>query len=407
MTSIPERLAEVLPVVRAHADQCDGEARFPRESIDALRSSGLMGMLVPRQYGGLGADLRTFSDAAQELAGACLSTAMIWAMHGQQADAVVRHAGPRLAHDLLPRIARGKTYLASVTTEPGKGGHLLSAASSVTSEDGLLHFDRTGPVVTGAEHADGFLITLRAAPDAHSSQVSLVYAERSQVAIELTGDWNPLGMRGTDSVGVRLKGSVGQDQLVGRQGEFRAIAVDSMIPVGHIAWASCWLGAARAGYQRFVRLLTSRDRPRGVDLQSPLTAERLARIRTDLELVSGYLHGVIAEVDDLRATGSGGEEPVLHIHLNTLKLAASEMAFAASDRMMQLAGLTLGYQRDSPLRLERLFRDLRSAALNYANDRLLTANGNLCLLDRRVRLLSTPPGSYRGKSATEGDSASV
>jgi hypothetical protein len=94
----------------------------------------------------------------------------------------------------------------------------------------------------------------------------------------------------------------------------------------------------------------------GGDLQSPLTTERLARIRTDLELVSGYLHGVIAEVDDLRATGRGGEEPALHIHLNTLKLATSELAFAASDRMVQLAGLTLGYQRDSLLRLERLWR---------------------------------------------------
>ncbi|MFF5980677.1 acyl-CoA dehydrogenase family protein [Streptomyces olindensis] len=390
MTSVPEQVAEVLPVVRAHADRCDEEAGFPRESLDALRASRLMGMLVPRRYGGLGADLRTFSDTAQELAGACLSTAMIWAMHGQQADAAARHAGPHLAHELLPRIARGEIYLASVTTEPGKGGHLLSADAALTSEDELLHFDRTGPVVTGGEHADGFLITLRAAPDAHSSQVSLVYAERSQVAVEVIGDWNPLGMRGTDSVGIRLKGSVEQSQLIGQQGEFRAVAVDSMIPVGHIAWASCWLGAARAGYQRFIRLLTSRDRPRGIDLQSPLTAERLARIRTDLELVSGYLHAVIAEVDDLRATGRGGEEPALHIHLNTLKLAASELAFAASDRMVQLAGLTLGYQRDSPLRLERLFRDLRSAALNYANDRLLTANGNLCLLDRRVRLISAP-----------------
>ncbi|WP_200305160.1 acyl-CoA dehydrogenase family protein [Streptomyces adelaidensis] len=392
MSSVPERLAEVLPVVRDHADRCDAEARFPSESVDALRAAGLMGLLVPKEHGGLGADLRTFAETAQTLAGACLSTAMIWAMHGQQVDAVVRHAGPRLAGELLPRIARGEVYLASVTTEPGKGGHLLSADAALTAERQLLHFDRTGPVVTGAEHADGFLITLRAAPDAPSNQVSLVYAEREQTVVELVGDWNPLGMRATQSTGIRLKGTVPADRLVGGAGEFRTVAIDSMVPVGHIAWASCWLGAARSGYQRLVRLLTSRERPRGIDLTSPLTTERLARIRTDLELVSGYLHGVIAEIDQTRATGADAADPAVQIHLNTLKIAASELAFGATDRMVQLAGLTLGYQRDSPLRLERLFRDLRSAALNYANDRLLTSNGSLCLLDRGVRLLSAPLG---------------
>jgi acyl-CoA dehydrogenase len=56
------------------------------------------------------------------------------------------------------------------------------------------------------------------------------------------------------------------------------------------------------------------------------------------------------------------------------------------DRMMQLAGLSGGYSGQSPIPLERVFRDLRSAALNYSNDRLWLANGTLVLLDRGVSL---------------------
>jgi len=54
--------------------------------------------------------------------------------------------------------------------------------------------------------------------------------------------------------------------------------------------------------------------------------------------------------------------------------------------MIALVGMFGGYSRDSPLHLERHFRDLRSAALNYSNSRLLVTNGNLALMDRSVEL---------------------
>ncbi|NEE17806.1 acyl-CoA/acyl-ACP dehydrogenase, partial [Streptomyces sp. SID7499] len=72
------------------------EAAFPRESVEALREAGLFGLLVPTEHGGMGGDLGDLVDVAVLLAGGCLSTAMIWAMHCQQVDAVARHAGERL-----------------------------------------------------------------------------------------------------------------------------------------------------------------------------------------------------------------------------------------------------------------------------------------------------------------------
>jgi acyl-CoA dehydrogenase len=59
------------------------------------------------------------------------------------------------------------------------------------------------------------------------------------------------------------------------------------------------------------------------------------------------------------------------------------------DGLLEVAGLFTGYKRDSAIPLERIFRDLRSASLNFANDRLLTMNGALTLLDRDVTL-ATP-----------------
>jgi acyl-CoA dehydrogenase len=111
---------------------------------------------------------------------------------------------------------------------------------------------------------------------------------------------------------------------------------------------------------------------------------QLARIRLDLDLVGSLLQRVIADVE---LPGADIEAADCQLRLNGLKVAASELCFSAVDRMIQLSGLRNGYLRDSPQHLERTFRDLRSASLNYANERLLSANGALTLLDRHARLI--------------------
>ncbi|MFI5482056.1 acyl-CoA dehydrogenase family protein [Streptomyces rubiginosohelvolus] len=383
---LQDAVDRVLPVLVEEARSVDAEARFPEAGLKALRDSGLLGLLVPRDHGGLGGHVGDLVAVAQELASGCLSTAMIWAMHCQQSDALVRFASPGLGADLLPRIARGQLYLGSVTTEPGKGGHLLTGGAPLQRASDTLLLEREAPVVTGGGHADGFLITMRAAPDAAESEVTLVYADRDQLDLVPRKAWDTLGMRGTQSGGLFLSGALPITQIVGDVGDFRRIATESMAPVGHLAWSACWLGTARAALTGLVTQVRSPNRPRGIDPRSDLSLERLARIRMDLELAGGYLHRVQEEVLARRSEGASLEGPALQIHLNTLKVAVSELTHRSVDRMVQLAGLGLGYSRDAPLHLERDLRDLRSAALNYANDRLLTSIGALTLMDRGVNL---------------------
>ncbi|MGB3441076.1 MAG: acyl-CoA dehydrogenase family protein [Actinophytocola sp.] len=383
---ITSAVQRVLPVLREHAEEVDAEAVFPEAALGALAEAGLLGLLVPEELGGLGGDLDDMVAVAQDLARCCMSSALIWAMHCQQTDSLVRFATPWLRDNVLPRIARGEVYLASVTTEPGKGGNLLTGVAPLLADDAGLRLDRDAPVVTGGSHAHGFLITMRASAVATPNQISLVYADRDQLELAIAGDWNTLGMRGTESVGLKIAGTVPAHQIVGDPGGFRTIAVESMAPVGHLGWAACWLGTARGALAELVGWLRSDKRSRSIDVRSELVSERLARIRMDLELVSAYLHRVTGEIGTIREQGGELSATEVQIHLNTLKVTAAELTFRAVDRMVQLAGLTMGYRRDSPLPLERHFRDLRSASLNYSNDRLLVSSGALTLMDRGVRL---------------------
>jgi acyl-CoA dehydrogenase len=378
---------ELQSVLRDRAAGVDHDAAFPVASVADLRASGLMGLLVPGKYGGLGGDLEDLTAVAQTLAAGCLSTAMIWAMHTQQVDSLVGFAAPDLAARVLPAIASGDVLLASVTTEPATGAQLTAAATPLTGAGESLRFERVAPVVTGGQYADAFLITMRDSEDEPQNRVTLIYAERAQVRCTDTTEWDAMGMRGTYSVGMRMAGQVPESQVVGGRGTYRTVAVESMIPLAHLAWAACWLGAARSAYADVVALIRSRKRPGSLDIGSDLVAERLARTRIDLELVSAYLGKVTEEVARYRTIGRSLDTPDLQIHLNTLKVVAAESTFRAVDRLVRLAGLATGYLRSSDIPLERHFRDLRSASLNFADDRLLKAIGALAVMDRSVRLI--------------------
>ncbi|MEK8174671.1 hypothetical protein NKH77_53435 [Streptomyces sp. M19] len=229
-------------------------------------------------------------------------------MHCQQTDLVVRHATPELRARLLPRIAAGEVYLASVTTESGKGGHLLSAHDALQVADGLA-LDREAPVVTG---------DARGRFPRHHARRTRRGATRGDARLRRRrGPEGRTDRRLADhgharhaQRGVRLTGRVAPDCVVGERGRFRQVAADSMVPVGHLAWSACWLGAARAAFGQLVRWITAHgQKSGGPDAASPLVQERVARIRLDLELVSAYLGKVTEEVSQIRPAAADWTSP--------------------------------------------------------------------------------------------------
>ncbi|WP_406348932.1 acyl-CoA/acyl-ACP dehydrogenase [Streptomyces sp. NBC_00144] len=373
-------LAEVTAVTGEHAARTDRDAEFPVEALDALRSTGLLGLMVPAAHGGLGGTVADLVAAAQTLGRSDMSVGMIFAMHCQQAEAIVRYGDRALRDELLPDIAKGGNYLASVTTEAGKGGHLLSAQAQLTGGDGQLVIDRFAPVVTGGGYADGFLITMRSPGAVTDSDVSLVYAHRSQLGISGSGEWQPMGMRASHSGALKLSGSVPARQVVGEHGGFHEIAAQVFGPLAHLGWSAVWLGTAAGALSRVLRLLRSPAGRERFDLTSELLLSRISRSRQRLEAVHALLTRALGVVE------SGGDlsAPARQLLLNSLKITAADECHAAVDGLVTALGLRHGYLKDSPTHLERALRDLRSAALNYSNDRLHLADGRLALRDQGV-----------------------
>ncbi len=373
-------VAAVRSRIREHAADCDRQNRFPEEAVAALRASGLLGLLAPKEAGGMNGSWHDMAAVTQLLARDDLSVALIFAMHCQQTGTISQHASGTWRDELLSRIANGKCLLASVTTDPQTGSDPLRPASMLARTDGLLRLDRPAPVVTAGLHADGFLITMRDSAVEAQDPTSLVYADRSQLKVEHCGPWEAMGMRATQSIPLRLTGDVPDHQVIGDPGRFREVAMQTFIPLAHIGWAAAWLGAAAGALSRTVTHMREEGRAHKRP-PTDVVLLRLADARSHVDTVHSALQHVL-QLFDTRPAAT----PSVQLALNNLKTLAAELNLSAVDNLIELIGMRHGYLASSPLGLERIHRDLRSATLTVSNDKVKLACGRLTLLDTEVTL---------------------
>src|SRR5215831_17678359 len=109
-------------VLAAQADRVDQERRFPRNNIEALGKSGMLGLIVPREHGGAGGGIPEMSRALEQMAMACPSTAMVMLMHYAAAATVIGRGSNRMKQSVLPAMARGEHLSTLAFSEAGSGG---------------------------------------------------------------------------------------------------------------------------------------------------------------------------------------------------------------------------------------------------------------------------------------------
>ncbi len=360
------------------ADAVDREARFPREAIDALREERMLGALVPRELGGLGATIGEIASACEALGRSCASTAMIYAMHQIEVACLVRHglASP-FFRDYLSDLARHEWLIASATSEIGVGGDLRKSVCAVERDGGQIRITKRAPVISYGEEADDILLTARRVPDAAPADQLLVLVRKDGTTLTRTGNWDTLGMRGTRSFGFTIQAIGEAAQIV--PGSFADIASQTMLPVSHVLWTSLWLGLASDAVGRaraFVRT-EARRTPGTVPPGGARLAETVAELSTMSASVQAGLADFERHQNDPEALGGLG----FAIRMNNLKVSASRLAPEIVARALGVCGIN-GYRNDSPYAVGRHLRDAYGAALMINNDRVLGANAAMLLVHK-------------------------
>ncbi|MDQ3281345.1 MAG: acyl-CoA/acyl-ACP dehydrogenase [Acidobacteriota bacterium] len=360
----------------------DAEARFPRESIDALRELQLLSAYVPESFGGLGLNIVEIARICEILGHYCGSTAMIFAMHQIQVACIVHHASesPYFQRYLRDVVVQQR-LIASATTELGVGGDLRSSICAVEVEGERFRLTKKAPVISYGAQADDILVTSRRAPDAASSDQVQVLVQKDAVQLEPISPWDTLGFRGTCSLGFTLTAEGSAEQILPLP--FDAILSETMHPVSHIVWSSLWLGIAADAVNR-ARAYVRAEARKNPHLP-PASSLRLAEVDIVLNGMRNNVNAVTADYHRLRESGDRDalKSFVFATRVNNLKLSSSQLIVDIVGKAMLICGIS-GYRNDSKFTLGRHLRDAYGAALMVNNDRILGHNATMLLALREV-----------------------
>jgi len=372
------------------AERYDREASFPFENYADLREAGLLGLCVPKRYGGLGADFATYCRVAAEMGRWCGATALTFNMHACSA----LWTGP-LADDLdmtdaqraeLERLRAGHyrriVEQGAIYAQPFSEGSAAAAGKApfgtlAAKADGgwIINGKKIFASLSGAADYYGILCT-EDRGDRSMRDTLYMAVPKEAAGLTITGDWDPLGMRGTVSRTLILKDVFVPDdaQLLPRGLYFKAA---SAWPHMFMTLSPTYMGIAQAAYDFTVQYL------RGETPGQPPVNRRMYPTK---QIAVAEMYVKLAQTRALfeRAIDAAKVNPSKRERLDAY--AAQYTIMENANDLCRLAIRTCGGQSMlKSLPLERLYRDSRCGSL------MLPWTAELCL-DRLGRETLYEPG---------------
>ena len=364
------------------AGAVDREARFPGETVDALGSSGLLGALIPIEWGGRGATLPEASQAVSAVSRHCASSGLIFAMHLIQVAYLDRHASEAAKRLLFPSLLAGDLLLGSANSEVGLEGARRTSICALEAVDGGYRLEKQASTVSYGEYASAILATARRSPESPPNEQVLVVCAPPDLEVTATGTWDTMGLRGTCSGAALIRSYIPSDFLVG---DFAEILVRTSLPVGNVLLGSTWMGiaeAAAASAHVSVQADVRRRRAASPHGEMPLSPLRLAELSVVLQQLRDVIQSGATEYERVKDTPEV-ETWQFAARMDNLKVASSTLAQSVVLQALAICGLQ-GYRNDSERSLTRNTRDVLAAPLMVNNDRSLQGNAESLLVRKEL-----------------------
>ena len=357
-------------VLAPRAAKHDRDATFPIENFRDMHGAGLLSLCVPKADGGAGADFRTYCLAAAELGRFCGATALSWNMHvcstlwtGPLADDIEMSAEERTGHIRRRKMHYGRIVNdGAVYAQPfSEGGAAAAGAVAFGTEakpvDGgyLVSGKKIFASLSGSADYYGALCTERAEGEAASRRNTLYLAVKADApGVSVTGDWDPLGMRGTVSRTLILKDVFvpADEMLMPRGVYFRAATT---WPHMFMTLCPTYMGLAQAAYDFAVQYLRGElpDMPPVKRRMYPTKQVAVAEMLIMLEQTKALFFQAVSE-----ARANPSKAQVLRAYATQYTVMENAQAMAA--KAIRTCG---GQAMLKSLALERIYRDSRCGSL--------------------------------------------
>jgi butyryl-CoA dehydrogenase len=334
--------------VKPIAAETDETEKFPMENVKKMARYGILGMIVPKEYGGAGADEIAYAITVEELSRYCATTGVIASAHNSLACwPILKFGTEEQKQKYLKPLANGSKLGAFALTEPNAGTDAGGQQTFAVLDGDEWVINGSKVFITNGKYADTYVIFAMTDPSQGTRGISAFIIEKGTPGFSIGKIENKMGIRGSATAelifeDVRLP----KENLLGKQGKGFKIAMQTL-DGGRIGIAAQALGIAQGALDETINYIKEREQFGRPISKFQALQFNVADMKTQVEAARLLVYKAAA------AKKNG--EPYSNLAAMA-KLFASEAAMFVTTKAVQLHG-GYGYTKDYPV--ERMMRDAK------------------------------------------------
>lgn len=330
---------EVAPEV----ERMENTKRFPRELIEKMGDLGLMGIPIPKKYGGQGYDYTTYMIAIHELSKVSAALGVILSVHTSVGTNPILHFGnDEQKNRYIPRLASGEYLGAFALTEPSAGSDAGNLKTTAEKVDGHYILNGTKSFITNGAEADSLITFARTSRNGGTKGISAFIIEKDSPGLIIGKKERKMGLHGSNTVELVFDQCViPETQLLGYEGQGFQIAMANL-NVGRIGIAAQALGIGEAACDYAATYAKDQQQ-----MNHPTVISKLAQMETEIEAAKLLTYYAAAKIE---------RDPLCRKEVSMAKMYASRIAVKTAIEASQICGKN-GYTKEYPV--ERFLRDAK------------------------------------------------
>jgi len=347
---------EVAPI----ASELDEKGEYPTKTLEKMAKLGLLGIIIPSEYGGAGLDTISYSIVVEEISKKCASTGVITSVHNSlTAWPIMKYGNDEQKKKYLPILAKGEKIGAFAATEPNAGSDLgaLRTTAELKGDKYIINGDKT--FITSGPEAGIIIVFAVTDKNLGAKGLSAFIIESGMKGYKVGSIFEKLGINASKTSELLFENmEVPRENLLGKEGEGFKIAL-STLDGGRIGIASQAVGIAQAALDESIEYSKQRQQFGRPIAKFQAIQWMIAEMATKIE-ASRFLVYNAAYKKDI------GEK--ISKDAAMAKLFASDTAMDSAIKAVQIHG---GYGYTKEYTVERLFRDAKITEIYEGTSEIL------------------------------------
>ena len=338
--------------VKPLAQEIDEEHRFPRETVEKMAKYGLLGIPVPKEYGGQGCDILAYAMCVEELSKVCGTTGVIVSAHTSLCvDPIMTYGTEEQKQKYVPDLASGKKLGAFGLTEPGAGTDAQGQQTKAVLDGDEWVLNGTKCFITNGKEADVYIVIAVTGKVEKrgrvSKEISAFIVEKGTPGFTFGTKENKMGICASSTYELIFTDCrIPKENLLGAKGKGFGIAMHTL-DGGRIGIAAQALGIAEGALETTINYVKERKQFGRSIAQFQNTQFQLADMATKVEAAKLLVY---------KAAVAKNTQKVYSVEAAMAKLYAAEVAMEVTTKCVQLHG---GYGYIKEYDVERMMRDAK------------------------------------------------